>query len=131
MPFLFRRSSSLTAARSRPVLDFTFRLSLNSNPGHLTEIFIEGLRRGSPPPSLPCFELDRTTTERDAVPRSSLRYLSPKLYCSLFDYHARSRSREFFDPFYRVCSVRIIYSLNYISILSLLVFSTFIRYTTE
>lgn len=120
------------ASRSRPVLDSTFRLSLNSNPGHLTEIFIEGLWRGSPPPSLPyCFELDRTTTGRDAVPCSSPRYLSSELYRSLLDYRARSRSREFFDPFYGVCLVRIIYSLNYISILSRFVSSMFIRRTTE
>lgn len=80
MAFLFRPSSSPSAAPSRPVLDSTFRLSLNSNPGHLTEIFIEGLRWSPPPPSLPyCFELDRTTTGRDTAPRSSLRYLSSKL----------------------------------------------------
>lgn len=44
--FPFRRSSSPKTDRSRSALDSTFRLSLNSYPGHLTEIFIEGLRRG-------------------------------------------------------------------------------------
>lgn len=70
-------------------------------------------------PSLPySFGLDRTTTRRDAVPRSSPRYLSFVPFSTTIVF---ALAREFFDPFYGVRSVRIICSLNYISILPRLV----------
>lgn len=63
------------------------------------------------------FGLDRMTTGRGAVARNS-----PIPFVDGCSVPIRAPailafpSREFFDPFYGVCSVRIIYPLNYISI---------------
>lgn len=77
----------------------------------------------APPPLLLLpysFGLDRTTTGRGAVARNSpIPLVSPAALSPSGYPRVPSRSREFFDPFYGVCSVRIIYPLNYISIPSL------------
>lgn len=52
-------------------------------PGHLTEIFIEGLFRD---PSLPSFKLDRSTTGRGRVSRSSSWYLPRHAFLSTYMY---------------------------------------------